>query len=250
MVLYMIHPDEVIFQSWERPGHGNPAGISQLVVSSYQTYFLHAWIWDFGDGFIFCSGIQQHYVWFYHGTHVCSNLSKQCMFWFPTFVGMHDLGVSHKKHLYKYIHAFSTRLYSYPTTWECNSYPYPPTLWFTTPLPGCSKPLVSVHEVKVKTPSPNLDHPRRFNTHTCTLLILPITWGICFSFLAMGLIALPTWNLGVSVEKITWYLGEQVCLLAMIHHHLGDILSFVAAFLFGPLKQTKILRSNNSLLTL
>jgi len=53
IVLYMIHPDEVIFQSWERPGHGNPAGISQLVVSSYQTYFLHAWIWDFGDVFFY-----------------------------------------------------------------------------------------------------------------------------------------------------------------------------------------------------
>lgn len=52
--------------------------------------------------FIFCSGLQQHYVWFYHGTHVCSNLSTQCMFWFPTFVGMHDLGVSHKQYIYIY----------------------------------------------------------------------------------------------------------------------------------------------------
>lgn len=120
------------------------------------------------------------------------------------------------------------------------------------------KPLVRLQKVKVETPSPTWDHPSGFNTHTCTLLILPHHLeGNVWSFFGdgidkkiQGFITLPTWNLGVSVEKISWYLGEHICLLAMIGYHLGDILSFVAAFLFGHLKPTKNLRSNNSLLTL
>ena len=78
------------------------------------------------------------------------------------------------------------------------------------------KPLVRLQKVKVETPSPTWDHPSGFNTHTCTLLILPHHLeGNVWSFFGdgidkkiQGFITLPTWNLGVSVEKNQLVLGR------------------------------------------